>query len=133
MEVPVPRKTADTLKIESDSAHTILIDGNNEGKFYVYRGKSNPPATTLVIEEYTRDGLRGYIRAQSAQTAGGKEAVFIVKWGGNAAYNEIINVIDELKIAGFSKYALTKISNPELQKLSLKTGKKYPELSEPNS
>lgn len=60
-----------------------------------------------------------------------KAPFFIVKWGGDAKYNDVINVIDELKIGDVSKYALTKISRPELEALSGKTGRKYPELAEP--
>lgn len=61
-----------------------------------------------------------------------KAPFFIVKWGGDAKYNDVINVIDELKICDVSKYALTKISRPELQALSGKTGRKYPELLLPD-
>jgi biopolymer transport protein ExbD len=43
---------------------------------------------------------------------------FIVKWGGDATYGDVINVIDELKIGDASKYALTKTSCIELQALN---------------
>lgn len=42
---------------------------------------------------------------------------FIVKWGGEATYGEVINVMDELKIGDASKYALTKVSCLELRAL----------------
>lgn len=61
-----------------------------------------------------------------------KAPFFIVKWGGDAKYNDVINLIDELKISDVSKYALTKISRSELQALSGKTGRKYPELLLPD-
>ena len=61
-----------------------------------------------------------------------KAPFFIVKWGGDAKYNDVINVVDELKIADVSKSALTKISRPELEALSGKTGRKYPELLLPD-
>ncbi|MEO5644665.1 MAG: biopolymer transporter ExbD [Bacteroidia bacterium] len=61
-----------------------------------------------------------------------KAPFFIVKWCGDAKYGDVINIIDELKIADVSKYAITKVSRPELQALSGKTGTKYPELSEPD-
>jgi biopolymer transport protein ExbD len=53
---------------------------------------------------------------------------FIVKWGGSAKYNDVINTIDELKICDVDKYALTPISKVELTALSSKTGTHYPEL-----
>jgi biopolymer transport protein ExbD len=61
-----------------------------------------------------------------------KAPFFIIKWGGDAKYNDIINIIDELKIGDVSKYALVKISRPELEALSSRTGINYPELSEPD-
>ena len=216
MEMAVPKDTQDTAlktKIDDDLAYTILLDGNKEGKFYVYHGKFNtdpPPA----LNDYTLDpkkGLRPYllekntkvtsemktlrtiyksgkfdqasysklqtILAQKAQAGplddsivvkrkkqdyakaltrmdidlkknemtdttyrivsanirnDDKAPFFIIKWGGEAKYNDVINVIDELKIADISKYALTKISRPELQALSGKTGINYPELSLPD-
>lgn len=57
---------------------------------------------------------------------------FIVKWGGDATYGEVINIIDELKIGDASKYALTKISRVELEALKAKTGRHYPELDLPD-
>ncbi len=61
-----------------------------------------------------------------------KAPFFIIKWCGDAKYNDVINIIDELKIADVSKYALTKATKPELIKLKAKTGRNYPELSEPD-
>lgn len=43
---------------------------------------------------------------------------FIVKWGGEATYGDVINVLDELKIGDASKYALTKVSCTELKALN---------------
>lgn len=57
---------------------------------------------------------------------------FIVKWGGDAKYNDVINTIDELKICDVRKYALTPITRVELQALSSKFGRTYPELALPD-
>jgi biopolymer transport protein ExbD len=57
---------------------------------------------------------------------------FIVKWGGDATYNDVINTIDELKISDVQKYALTPITRMELQALASKYGRSYPELLLPD-
>jgi biopolymer transport protein ExbD len=57
---------------------------------------------------------------------------FIVKWGGDARYGDIINTIDELKICDVEKYALTPITRVELEALSTKTGIHYKELDTPD-
>lgn len=216
MEMAVPKDAPDTsktMKIDDDLARTILLDGNKDGKIYVYKGKLNsdpPPA----LNDFTLDpkkGLRQYIQEQNTKVSAemkslrtiyksgkfgqadysklkailiekakiadatdtitakrkredfgkamarldkdliknemtdttyrmvsanirndDKAPFFIVKWGGDAKYIDVINIIDELKIGDVSKYALTKISRPELQALSGKTGIKYPELLLPD-
>ncbi|MGL5892863.1 MAG: ExbD/TolR family protein [Bacteroidia bacterium] len=58
---------------------------------------------------------------------------FIVKWGGDATYGQVIDLIDELKICDVGRYALTKISQPEYQVLSVKTGVKYKDMLPPSA
>lgn len=58
---------------------------------------------------------------------------FIIKWGADAHYGDVINVMDELRIADATKYALVKISPVELQSLSAKTGRKYKDLPPPDA
>lgn len=222
MEMAVPKAPTDTAnltKIDDDLANTIIIDGNKEGKFYVYHGKLDPgpDKPPFKWEELTLDpktGLRQYILSQNTKVSGemkylrtvyksgkfsqpeyaklktiltekaqpnvnplyrdsvvekrkmedfskamvrldkdltknemsdttyrmvagnirsdDKAPFFIVKWCGDAKYIDIINIIDELKIGDVSKYALTKATKPELARLSAKTKKRYPELSEPD-
>jgi hypothetical protein len=126
MDVPVPKDTTPVTTIGADSAHTILLDGNTERKFYVYHGNLDPAATEppFVLAEYTLDGLQRYILSQKTKNAGDKGPVFIIKWGGNAKYNDVINVIDELKKCGFTNYALTKVSEEEFKKIAEKKAKK---------
>lgn len=49
---------------------------------------------------------------------------FIVKWGEDARYADVINVVDELKIGQVSKYAVTEISLVENEVLLHHNGKK---------
>jgi biopolymer transport protein ExbD len=220
MEMAVPKENKDTstiTHIDDDYANTILVDGNKEGKFYVYHGQFNPkpPKTPPTLEPYTLDpktGLRQYMLSQNTKVSAqmktlrtiyksgqfnqqdydklktiltekiqpnpnpnfrdttverrqkedyakalarmdkdlvkkemndttfklvaanirddAKAPFFIVKWGGDANYSDVINIIDELKICDISKYALTKISKPEFEKLTTITHIRYPELSQ---
>ncbi|MBI3511650.1 MAG: biopolymer transporter ExbD [Bacteroidetes bacterium] len=58
---------------------------------------------------------------------------FIVKWGGEAHYGDVVNVIDELKICDVEhQFALTPITRVELEALSKKTGTHYKELDTPD-
>lgn len=75
-----------------------------------------------------------YKKISAAVRGADKAPFFIVKWGGDATYGDVINVIDELKIGDASKYALTKVSTTELQALNAYQQSKglpvkhYPEL-----
>jgi biopolymer transport protein ExbD len=222
MEMAVPKENKDTstiTHIDDDYAYTILIDGNKEGKFYVYHGQLHPkpPKPEPQLEEYTMDpkqGLRAYMLSKNTKVTGEMKTLrtiyksgkfdeadyaklkailvekkmpnpdpqyrdtvverrknedyakaiarmdkdlvkkemndttykfvasnirddahapfFIVKWGGDAKYSDLINIIDELKIADISKYALVKISRPEYEKLATITHRNYAELSQPD-
>jgi biopolymer transport protein ExbD len=213
MEMAVPKDRTDTSIhnfINYKYARTILLDGNKEGKIYLYEGKLDGDVTPALLD-FTLDakkGLRQYlleqnekihgemkflrtvyksgkfqndsygklkqILAEKARPAEGdpdttaakrkredysaaiarldrdlakgemsdttfklvssniknddNSPFFIVKWGADAKYADVINVIDELKIGDVSKYALTRISPAELQSLSAKTGRRYKEL-----
>jgi biopolymer transport protein ExbD len=54
--------------------------------------------------------------------------VFVVRWGNEAKYDEVIDVIDELRIGNVSKYVVTEISLAEYRELHEQTGRNYPEL-----
>lgn len=214
MEMAVPAD-GDHMPIGQEFANTILIDGNKDGKVYVYHGRFDKlPGTGLT--EYSlnaKNGIRQYMLDQNKEVAAkmkymrtvyksgkfdqvayeklksflaenvqtdpnpeytdiivekrkqadyaatmarldkdlirhelsdttfrtvasnirndNEAPFFVIKWGNDAKYSDILNVIDELKITDNSKYAVTKINREELQKLSEKTGTKYPELSQP--
>ncbi|GAB4143718.1 MAG: hypothetical protein Fur0041_18770 [Bacteroidia bacterium] len=152
--------TTVTTKVNFKLAHTLLLDGNKDGIIYYYDGMLNESTelheTTLDpvkgLRKYATDVNSGVVekmktiredfkkgkmadttfRRLRSQVRGDKNApFFIIKWGGDATYADVINVIDELKICDVDKYALTTITRLELEGLSKKTGRQYPELAQP--
>lgn len=79
-----------------------------------------------------------YRKVSSVLKGADKAPFFIVKWGGEATYGDVINIIDELKIGDASKYALTKVSCTELKALNSYQQSHsqpviaYPELNSPD-
>jgi biopolymer transport protein ExbD len=75
-----------------------------------------------------------------SNTIKGQDAApfFIIKWGGEATYADVINVVDELKIGDAAKYALTNVSCTELKALQAYQGshgqqvRQYEELNGPD-
>jgi biopolymer transport protein ExbD len=122
----------------------------------------NPPLYEATLDPKKPDGLRAFVMERNSaiiaetkelratykkgqmtdsafkaekraiQDKNKKAPFFIVKWGGEAKYGDVINVIDELKICDVEKYALTPISRVELTALSQKYGRHYTELDTPD-
>ena len=137
----IPKDTANRMKIEDETALTLLLTEKKE-KIYYYFGKFKPDANIIKQTDYSKEGVRKvfrdrnkevieqmktlkekYTSHQIADTTykrmaiglkGAKEAVFvIVKADEKAKYKNVIDVIDELNVADIGKYALVDISPAE--------------------
>jgi hypothetical protein len=121
--------------ISGNNCFTLLLEGNKENKVYIYKGET-PADTSAIIVSYKppRNELKQFISGQISDTIPGdslkKLPVFIVKWGEDATYGEVIDVIDILKLHN-AKYGLTKISQQEYIILKKKTGVAYKEMLPP--
>ena len=79
-----------------------------------------------------------YRKVASVMKGADKAPFFIVKWGGDAKYEDVINLLDELKIGDAAKYALAKVSCTELRSLQGyqqghgQAPRDYPELNSPD-
>jgi biopolymer transport protein ExbD len=149
---PLPPGDTTTTKIPDELAVTVLLEGNKDKKIYLYEGKlTEETGRRYVLERNSKviaamNQLRNDFRAgkvdslafdtlgRGKQYKNQKDApFFIIKWGGEATYADVIDVIDELKIGDVSRYALTKISQPEYEVLSAKTGIRYKDMLPPGS
>jgi biopolymer transport protein ExbD len=151
----IPDELAVTVLLEGNKDKKIYL---YEGKLTAETGKiqerSRDPRTGFrryVLERNSKviaamNQLRDDFRAGKVDTLAfdtlgrGKRyknqkdaPFFIIKWGGEATYADVIDVIDELKIGDVSRYALTKISQPEYEVLSAKTGIQYKDMLPPGS
>src|SRR6187551_3386046 len=91
MEMAVPKENTDVkTQIDSSLANTILVDGNKDGKLYVYHGKFNSdPAPAL--NEFTLDpkkGLRQYILSQNTKVTGEMKYLRTVYKSGKLGQND---------------------------------------------
>lgn len=81
--------------------------------------------SATVISEFASDtsaDFKNYQQHTDSLTHG-----FVIKWGGDATYNDVIVVIDQFKINRRKNYVLQKISKSELIALEKITGKQYPD------
>jgi biopolymer transport protein ExbD len=147
MEINMPVKPKDTSNIMTvDTTSLTLLLTEKQEKVYYYYGKFKNDPSIIQTTDYSKEGIRKvfresnknvreqvkklkekYANHQLADTAfkrmlmdikGGKEARFvIVKADEKAKYKNVIDVIDELKVADVGKYALIDISPAEKQQL----------------
>jgi biopolymer transport protein ExbD len=137
----IPKDTVNRMKIEDETALTLLLTEKKE-KIYYYYGMFKPDASIIKQTDYSKAGMRKvfrdrnkdvieqisklkerFIKNEIADTTykrlamgikGDKTAVFvIVKADEKAKYKNVIDVIDELNIADVGKYALVDISPAE--------------------
>jgi len=143
----IPKDTSNRMKIEDNTALTLLLTENQEKVFYYYGKFKNDPSI-LKTTDYSKEGVRKifrernkdvreqikketekYEKHQMADTTykrkvmelkGAKDAVFvIVKADDKAKYKGVIDVIDEINVADIGKYALVDISPAEKQYLKV--------------
>jgi hypothetical protein len=151
--------TIANTKVNDSLSVTILLDGNKSGKVYYYEGKfdgktwitettldsglikytmNKNAETVLAMNKIRLQHKNGEIsdtvfktkKTELLSAHSPNTPFFIVKWGGNAKYAAVIDVLDLLQKCDVNKYALTPISKNELMALSKITGTHYPELDE---
>ncbi len=143
----IPKDTTNRMKIEDETALTLLLTEKKE-KIYYYYGKFKPDASIMKNTDYSKEGVRKVFRDRNKDVIeqvktlkeklmnrqipdttykrlamaakGDKKAVFvIVKADDKAKYKNIIDVIDELNVADIGKYALVDISPAEKEMLKV--------------
>src|ERR1041385_8849398 len=114
--------------------HDVTLDPKAGGlREYAMNRNSTIVAQTKQLRDQYKKGQMSdsEFKAKKSEIQSSNKTTapfFIVKWGGDAKYNDVVNTIDELKICDVEQYALTPITGVELQALSAKTGAHYPEL-----
>lgn len=141
----IPKDTTKQMKIEDQTALTLLLTEKTE-KLYYYYGKFKPDASIIKTTNYSKDGIRKLLRERNKdvidqvqqlkdqlmkrqiadttykrkamEARGNKEATFvIIKADDKAKYKNVIDVFDELNINDVDKKALVNISPAEKEML----------------
>ncbi len=89
-------------------ALTLLPAGNNE--VYYYEGIPTENTVMHKTSFAATGGLRDLIESKQQKVAGARgtkdEMVVIIKPGKNASYENIMNILDEMKINGVTHYVI---------------------------
>ncbi|MBI4945752.1 MAG: biopolymer transporter ExbD [Bacteroidetes bacterium] len=141
----IPKDTSLQMKIEDQTALTLLLTDKQE-KVYYYYGKFKPDASIIKQTNYSKDGIRKLLlernkdvidkvqalkeqlmkhqiadttyKRKAMEARGDKEATFvIIKADDKAKYKNIIDIFDELSINNVDKKALVDMSPAEKKML----------------
>lgn len=116
-------KVPDQLPVPASRTMTVLLGSKDKIQWYIGEaGKSAPTVT-----DYGKNGIRKAMldnNQRIKQQSGGKEMIVIIKPSDKANYKNIVDIMDDLKIANIGLApAIVDITNPEIE--SLKTAGLY--------
>lgn len=121
MRLNMPADGVPTALADSD-AMTVLLDKNNRIYYYFGDWKKAFAANAIYQTAYSGErSLRHTIIAkQKALSASGRKEgkdglMLLIKASGNARYENIVDVLDEMTINVVKKYAIVKITAEETE------------------
>ncbi len=104
--------TTPSLLAAQDAIHLILTNAEN---IYMYTGDDY---TSGINTNYAPDGLRkkltDYIDEHSSKSVSLEKKCVLIKPSANATLGNIVDVLDEISIAGIKKYVLMESTTTEL-------------------
>jgi biopolymer transport protein ExbD len=124
MEVVMPekKKKEDTseVKVRESEAMTIIMDKNN--KLYYYFGITNP---VVQNSDYSANGIRkvlldkdAEVRQEQAQIGRDQNGVVVlIKPTDEARYQNLVDILDEMKISHIKRYAIVDATQDEIDML----------------
>ena len=119
MDMAMPDKDEhkkDELPVAASRSMTVLLGSHNKIEWYMGEtGKSAP-----TVDNFGKDGLRKALMENSEKvkaTHGGQPMIVLIKPSDKSTYNNFVNALDELNIAGIDIHAVVDITQPEIDEL----------------
>ncbi|RYY07758.1 MAG: biopolymer transporter ExbD [Sphingobacteriaceae bacterium] len=109
-------KKNDQLPVPASRTMSVLLGNKNKLEYFV----GEPGKVAPTISDYSKNGIRKalienykQIKAQS----GGKEMIVLIKPSDKSNYKNMVDILDELKIANIQIYAIVDIVGNEVESL----------------
>jgi biopolymer transport protein ExbD len=115
MDVTMPdkeEKNTDQLPVPASRTMTLLLGANNKLEWFVGEpGKAKPNQDT-----YGKNGIRKALieEGKKIQAASGKYMIVIIKPSDKAVYKNLVDALDEMKIAAVQSFAVGDITPAEV-------------------
>lgn len=115
-----PPEVIDYFDIAESRTMTIVLGNNNQAVSYL--GMTEKPLTSPQITGYGKNGLREAIleTVASVKQKTGKDLFVIIKPSDHSVYENLVNTLDEVHIAGAGNYAIEDITSKEVTLLKQK-------------
>lgn len=115
MELKMPENTGEP-QIVGDS-RTLTLIGDKDDQLYYYNGEQ---IQSIAQSNYSHKGVRQllYERVQQQRAIDpDKGLICIIKLTGDADYNDMINLLDEMEITSVPTYAIQELTAAEKEQL----------------
>ncbi|RSK50859.1 ExbD/TolR family protein [Hymenobacter rigui] len=113
MEVAMPAKGSETSDVPASGALTVLLDRNRTVHYFYGLNTEREPAK-LHTTSFAADGLRNVLLAFRNKANG----MVLIKASDHAAYQSMVDALDEMNITDTKKYALVDLSSADKQLLA---------------
>jgi biopolymer transport protein ExbD len=102
MKLTMPEKTPNGGLVPEEVTTTLVLD--KDDRIFYYRGADDPE---IAETSYASDGLRKMAQEMVRKAANlKKDAVFIIKPTSEASYQNVVDVLDEMKITNVQVYTI---------------------------
>ena len=118
MELAMPHQGEASMDVPDNRTLTICIGHNNLLEWYT--GILEHPLSPPSVSGFGKEGIRKVIsdhkaRALKLAKDEGRNLIVLIKPSSKAIYKNIIDLIDELNIAGVPSYCISEINQRELK------------------
>ncbi len=124
MDLAMPDKNEEQpdtkLDVADNRTMTILLGSNNRLEWYM--GLMEKPITPPQVDNYGKNGIRKALLEQikNVQSITGdpkKGLIVLIKASDKSTYKNLVDILDEMKIANVTQYAIVEITEPEVDLL----------------
>ena len=124
MDVAMPDKNVETDKqtdVDVDEHRSVTLVLGSDNKLVWYQGAVTSPKQGPTVVDYSKEGLRAVLLRMKQivpQQTGGKDMIVVIRPSEKSVTRNIIDALDEMKIADIKRYMISnRIMGEEIELL----------------
>lgn len=113
MDVAMPDKNVETDRntdVNVDEHRSVTLVLGSDDKIVWYNGSITSPIYPPAVIDYSKDGIRAVLarmKAEVPKKAGGKDVIVVIRPSEQSVTRNIIDALDEMKIADIKRYMIS--------------------------